>query len=340
MYNKKAFIKGISYYLPEQTLTNTELSAKFNDWGEEKIFNKTGIKNRHISLADEYASDLAIKAANLLFKEYSINNKLIDFVIYCTQSPDYLLPTTACILQERLNLSIKCGALDFNLGCSGYVYGLAICKGLIESSIASNILFITSETYSKYIHPEDRGNRTIFGDAAAATLISDNGFAEICNFDLGTDGSGAQNLIVKNGGTRYKSTFESFDVDGRGNFRSSSHLFMNGPEIFAFTSKMVPDLIDNVLRKNTLVKDDIDLFIFHQANKFMLDFLRKKIGIPESKFYTYIENCANTVSSTIPIALKEAIINNRCRGSVLLAGFGVGYSWGGTVLKLNNRRND
>ena len=333
MYNKKTFIKGISYYLPEQKLTNTELSAKFNDWGEDKIFNKTGIKNRHITNENEYASDLAIKAANLLFKEYSINNKSIDFVIYCTQSPDYLLPTTACILQDRLNLSINCGALDFNLGCSGFVYGLAICKGLIESSIASNILFITSETYSKYIHPDDRGNRTIFGDAAAATLISDNGFAEICNFDLGTDGSGAQNLIVKNGGTRYKSTFESVDVDERGNFRSSSHLFMNGPEIFAFTSKMVPDLIDNVLRKNSLVKDDINLYVFHQANKFMLDFLRKKIGIPESKFYTYIENCANTVSSTIPIALKEAIINKRCHGDVLIAGFGVGYSWGGSVIK-------
>ena len=333
MNNKKAFIKGISYYLPEKKLTNTELSEKFNDWGEDKIFNKTGIKNRHITQDNEYASDLAIKAANLLFNEYSINNKSIDFVIYCTQSPDYLLPTTACILQEKLNLSIKCGALDFNLGCSGYVYGLAICKGLIESAIATNILFITSETYSKYIHPEDRGNRTIFGDAASASLISDNGIAEICNFDLGTDGSGAQNLIVKNGGTRYKSSLESFDVDERGNFRSSSHLFMNGPEIFSFTSKMVPDLIDNVLRKNSMVMDDINLFVFHQANKFMLDFLRKKIGIPESKFYTYIENCANTVSSTIPIALKEAIINKRCQGNVLIAGFGVGYSWGGSIIK-------
>lgn len=333
MNNKKAFIKGISYYLPENKLTNTELSEKFNDWGEDKIFNKTGIKNRHITKDNEYASDLAIRAANLLFNEFSINNKSIDFIIYCTQSPDYLLPTTACILQDKLNLSITCGALDFNLGCSGYVYGLAICKGLIESEIATNILFITSETYSKYIHPEDRGNRTIFGDAASATLISDNGIAEICNFDLGTDGSGAQNLIVKNGGTRYKSSLESFDVDERGNFRSSSHLFMNGPEIFTFTSRMVPDLIDNVLRKNFLIMDDINLFVFHQANKFMLDFLRKKIGIPESKFYTYIENCANTVSSTIPIALKEAIINNKCKGDVLIAGFGVGYSWGGTVIK-------
>lgn len=340
MFNKKAFIKGISYYLPEQKLSNTDLSAKFKDWGEEKIFTKTGIKNRHISNIDEYASDLAIKASNILFKEYSIELNSIDFVIYCTQSPDYILPTTACILQERLNLSKKCGAFDFNLGCSGYIYGLAICKGLIESSIAKNILFITSETYSKYIHPEDRGNRTIFGDAAAATLISDNGFAEICNFDLGTDGSGANNLIIKNGGTRHKESFDSFGIDEKGNFSSNSYLFMNGPEIFAFTSKMVPILIENVLRNNSLVTEDINLFIFHQANKFMLDFLRKKIDIPETKFFTYIENCANTVSSTIPIALKEAIINKLCRGNVLLAGFGVGYSWGGTVIKFNNIRND
>jgi 3-oxoacyl-[acyl-carrier-protein] synthase-3 len=333
MYKKKAFIKGISYYLPEQKLTNTDLSAKFKDWGEEKIFIKTGIKNRHISSKDEFASDLAVKASNILFNEYSIDSTTIDFIIYCTQSPDYILPTTACILQERLNLSKKCGAFDFNLGCSGYIYGLAICKGLIEASIAKNILFITSETYSKYIHPEDRGNRTIFGDAAAATLISDNGFAQITNFELGTDGSGAENLIVKNGGTRHKDSFHSFGIDEKGNFSSASHLFMNGPEIFTFTSKMVPILIENVLKNNSLVTEDIDLYIFHQANKFMLDFLRKKIDIPEPMFFTYMENCANTVSSTIPIALKEAINQNRCEGNVLLAGFGVGYSWGGTIIK-------
>lgn len=337
MYVKKAFLKGISYYLPELTLTNFDLSAKFNDWSEEKIFNKTGIKNRHLAHEDEYASDLAIKASILLFKEYSIKKESIDFIIYCTQSPDYHLPTTACILQDKLKLSIKCGALDINLGCSGYIYGLALCKGLIESSIATNILFITSETYSKYIHPEDRGNRTIFGDAASATLISDSGLAEICNFDLGTDGSGAENLIVKNGGSRYKYSSESFYSTEGGVFKSPSHLLMNGPEIFVFTSKRVPDLIKNVLIKNNIVIDEINLFVFHQANKFILDFLRKKIDIPESKFFNFIESCGNTVSSTIPIALKEAINCDRCHGNVLLVGFGVGYSWGGTVIKFSNK---
>jgi 3-oxoacyl-[acyl-carrier-protein] synthase-3 len=335
MDNKKAYIKGISYYLPEQILSNKKLSEIFIDWGEEKIFNKTGIKSRHIANSDEFASDLAIKASNLLFNEYNIEINSIDFIVYCTQSPDYLLPTTACILQDKLNLSTNCGAFDINLGCSGYVYGLAICKGLIEASIAKNILFITSETYSKYIHENDRGNRTIFGDGASATLISDHGFAEILNFDLGSDGSGAENLIIKNGGTRFNESASLSGYDSSGNFCSSSHLFMNGPEIFSFTSKMVPILIKNVLNKNSIKITDINLFVFHQANKFMLDFLRNKINIPEESFFNYIEECANTVSSTIPIALKEAISQNKCKGDVLLAGFGVGYSWGATIIKFN-----
>lgn len=336
MGEKRSYLKAISYYLPEPILTNNDLSAKFVDWGDEKIYKKTGIKQRHISGDDMYASDMAVKAAEKLFLEHSIDPGSIDFLIYCTQSPDYFLPTTACILQERLQLPMKCGAFDFNLGCSGYVYGLAICKGLIEASIAKNILFITAETYSKYIHPEDRGNRTIFGDAAAATLISDKGVAEIMNFDLGTDGSGAGNLILKAGGARQKEISETFRIDEKGNFNSPSHLFMNGPEIFAFTSKMVPILIENVLKKNNLVQDEISLFVFHQANKFMLDFLRKKINIQEEKFFNFIETCANTVSSTIPIALKEAMEQDSCRGYVLLAGFGVGYSWGATVIKFNS----
>ena len=336
MNKKKSFIKAISYYLPDSIVTNNDLSAKFSDWGDEKIFKKTGIKQRHIVGDDMFASDMAVKAAEKLFLEYSIDPESIDFLIYCTQSPDYFLPTTACILQERLQLPTNCGAFDFNLGCSGYVYGLAICKGLIESSIAKNILLITAETYSRYIHPEDRGNLTIFGDAAAATLVSDEGIAELMDFELGTDGSGAENLIVKNGAARQKMTPETFWIDEKGNFNSPSHLFMNGPEIFAFTSKMVPLLIENVLRKNNLVKDEINLFVFHQANKFMLEFLRKKINIEQEKFFNFMENCANTVSSTIPIALKEAIKQNSCSGYVLLAGFGVGYSWGATIIKFNS----
>ena len=190
-----SFISGISYYLPQRNISNEELIKEFPEWSVEKVANKIGINLRHISSNDETSADMAVMAARKLFEELSIAPDQIDFVILCTQSPDYFLPTTACIIQNKLGIRITAGALDFNLGCSGFVYGLALAKGLIFGGIAKNILLLTSETYSKFIHPRDKSNLTIFGDAAAATLISDNGFAEIFNFSLGTDGSGADNLL-------------------------------------------------------------------------------------------------------------------------------------------------
>jgi 3-oxoacyl-[acyl-carrier-protein] synthase-3 len=332
----KAFIKAISYYLPSRILSNKDLVKEFPEWSVDKIAGKIGVSERHISAPDETAGDMAIQAAGLLFNEYAIQPSWIDFILLCTQSPDYFLPTTACILQDRLGLPISAGALDYNLGCSGFVYGLAIAKGLIAGGIAKNILLITSETYTKHIHSKDKGNRTIFGDAAAATLISTDGFAEIQNFSLGTDGKGANNLIIKTKGLRYPERLKDLIFDEEENPISSDHLFMNGSEIFSFSIEAVPILVQDTLKRNNLNQEQIDLFVFHQANKYMMNFLRKKIKIEEDKFYCYLEKVGNTVSSTIPIALKEAQKENKLRGNVLLAGFGVGYSWAGTVLKISN----
>lgn len=329
----KAYIKAISYYLPTKIISNEDLVKEFPEWSVDKIASKIGISNRHITAPEETASDMAVKAAGQLFKEYAINLSSIDFILLCTQSPDYFLPTTACILQDRLGISIKAGALDFNLGCSGFVYGLALAKGLIATGIAKNILLITSETYTKHIHLKDKGNRTIFGDAAAATLVSTEGFAEIKNFSLGTDGRGAKNLITKSGGFRYSSKLNDLTYDETGNPISSDHLYMNGSEIFEFTLETVPILVKDTLTNNNLEQNQIDLFILHQANKHMLNFIRKKIKIEEDKFFYFLEHVGNTVSSTIPIALKEAQKEKRLKGNVLLAGFGVGYSWAGTVLE-------
>jgi 3-oxoacyl-[acyl-carrier-protein] synthase-3 len=244
------------------------------------------------------------------------------------------LPTSACILQQRLGLSNNVGALDFNLGCSGYIYGLSLAKGLIVANIAKNVLLLTTETYSKHIHPEDKGNRTIFGDAATANLISSEGFAEIGEFSFGTDGNGAENLIVKRGALRQPEKRNDLIIDENNNLKSSDYLYMNGGEIFNFTADSVPILINNVLDKNKLQQSDIDLFIFHQANKYMLNYLRKLIEIEPDKFYIYLENVGNTVSSTIPIALFEAQKEEKLKGNIVLAGFGVGYSWGGVTLKI------
>lgn len=329
----KAYIKAISYYLPERVLCNDDLVKEFPEWTVEKVASKIGISCRHIAACNESCSDMAVKAAENLFEEHKIDRTGIDFILLCTQSPDYYLPTTACLVQEKLGLPTSIGALDFNLGCSGYIYGLSLAKGLIFGGIAKNILLITSEAYSKHIHPKDKSNRTIFGDAASATLISDNGFAEIGNFSLGTDGKGAKNLIVENGGLLNPNKTGLVEFDESGNPISPDNLYMNGSEIFNFTLEAVPILVKETLNKNNLSLDQIHLHIFHQANKYMMNFLRKKVKIEEERFYYYLNEVGNTVSSTIPIALYNAQKENKVEGNVLLAGFGVGYSWGGTILK-------
>jgi len=329
----EAYIKAISYYLPEKIVTNEDLVKEFPEWTVEKVAGKVGVSQRHVVSKNETASDMATKASEKLFVEQNIDRSTIDFVLFCTQSPDYFLPTSACLIQNRLGLSTSCGALDFNLGCSGFVYGLSLAKGLIAGGIAKNILLLTAETYSKYIHPKDKGNRTIFGDASAATLISTDGFASIENFCLGTDGRGAENLIVRNGGMRQPDTLGDLAFDESGNLTSSDYLYMNGGEIFNFTAEAVPVLVDQVLEKNYLTKEDIQLFVFHQANKYMMNYLRKLIEIESDKFYFFLENVGNTVSSTIPIALCEAQKEGKLKGNILIAGFGVGYSWGATILK-------
>lgn len=334
MIHMDAYIKAISYYLPEKIITNDDLVNEFPEWTVEKIATKVGVVERHVVNDDETAVDLAVKAAEKLFYEHGIDRNSIDFILLCTQSPDYFLPASACVIQEKLHIPTSSGALDYNQGCSGFIYGLLLAKGLIHSQIASNVLLITSETYTKHIHPKDKGNRTIFGDAAAATLISKDGYAKIGNFDLGTDGSGARNLIVKTGGLRHKLPVNDTTFDEAGNPTSSDHLYMNGGEIFNFTSDAVPLLVNNVLIKNDVTRDDVDLYVFHQANKYMINYLRKLLDIDKDRFYIFMEKVGNTVSSTIPIALYEAQKENLLKGNILIAGFGVGYSWGGTIINI------
>lgn len=328
----KAFIKAISYYLPEKIVTNEQLIQEFPEWTVDKIADKVGVNKRHIA-GDETISSMAIKAAENLFEENpDIKRGDIDFVLVCTQSPDYFLPSTACIVQNKLGIPKSCGAFDFNLGCSGYEYGLAIAKGYIAAGIANNILLITSEAYNKHIHIRDKGNRTIFGDAATATLISTDGFAEIGDFVLGTDGSGAEGLIVKTGGMAYPEKANDIEFDENGNPHSSDFLYMDGAAIFNFTLRVVPKMVRQTLEKNGLSNEDIDLYVFHQANSFMLSHLRKKLKIEEDKFFINMAEIGNTVSSTIPIALYDAHKAGLLHGNLLIAGFGVGLSWGACTL--------
>ena len=330
----KAFIKGLSYYLPESILTNEQLIADFPEWDVEKVYNKVGVKERHIARPDETAGDLAEKAARKLFSEYGISPSGVDFILLCTQSPDYHLPSTACLLQHRLGIPTSAGAYDYDLGCSGCIYGLATAKGLLAAGLAKNVLLLTAETYTKYLHPSDKSNRTIFGDGAAACLISTEGFAEIGGFVFGTDGSGAENLIVKSFGARQPQASGLESTDDDGHIQRDDYLYMNGSAIFNFTLDSVPVMIKQLLEKSHLEKADIDYFLFHQANKYMLNTIRKVCGIEKDKFYIDIEHTGNTVSPTILIGLKECLKNGIIQPGmkVMTCGFGVGLSYAATLL--------
>lgn len=330
-----AEIKAISVYLPDYVLTNTQLAKDFSRWEPEKIESKLGIRERHIAALNETSGDMAFLAAEKVFQRYDRNK--VDMLILCTQSPDYFLPTTACILQDRLGLRTDIGAFDYNLGCSGFIYGLAMAKSFINTGIASDVLLLTAETYSKYIHPQDLANKTIFGDGAAAILIEKTQYEHIFEFVLGTDGRGKNNLIVPNGGLRssYKQDAKELTNES-GDIYTENNLFMSGPEIFSFTIESVPKAFVKCLERNRISLENIDYIIFHQANKYMIDYLRKKIGIPKEKFYSDMMSTGNTVSSTIPIAYAYALQNGKIlKGNkVLLCGFGVGYSWGAVVVEV------
>ena len=328
-------ILGIEYALPKKILTNEELATLYVNWSAEKILNKTGIRSRHVTTNNETAADLAIVAAQKLIDKSVLPKEEIDFVLCVTQSPDYKLPTTACLIQDRLGLPKKTGAFDINLGCSGYIYGLAVAKSLVETGIANNVLLITAETYSKHINQLDKSTRTIFGDGAAATLIGHGGM-EIGSFDLGTDGSGKDFLIIPTGGARKACTPETaIEKETCGNVRSEDNLFMSGVDIFEFTIREVPASVKRILKKENLKKDAVDLFVFHQANQFMLDFLVKLMKLDKQKFYMNFADTGNTVSASIPIALKRAMDEDLVKPNqtILLCGFGVGLSWGSTVVR-------
>ncbi|MCF0184015.1 MAG: ketoacyl-ACP synthase III [Bacteroidaceae bacterium] len=332
-----AYIKAISYYLPEHIVTNEELLKEFPEWSVDKVAAKVGVNSRHVAAADETATDLAEKAARKLFRENGVSPNDIDFVLLCTQSPDYFLPSSACILQDRLGIPTSAGAFDYNLGCSGCIYGLAVAKGLIAGGIAKNVLILTAETYNKYLHPTDKSDRSIFGDGAAACLVSTDGFAEIGEFVLGTDGSGANNLIVKTGAARQRTATGVSVTDDEGHTWYDDYLYMNGGAIFNFTLDAVPAMMTEVLAKNNIQKEDVDYYVFHQANKFMLNTIRKVCVLPKDKFYVNLEETGNTVSSTVMIGLRDCLDNGTIHEGmqVMCAGFGVGLSWGGVMLKLS-----
>ncbi|MDB4480888.1 ketoacyl-ACP synthase III [bacterium] len=326
---KYAAVGPIAVHLPERIESNADLVADNPKWDMDLIASKTGIYNRHVAGPEECSSDLGVKAAEKLFEEYSIDRSSIDFLFFCTQTPDYPLPTTACLIQDRLGLPTNCGALDFNLGCSGYVYGLSLCDGLIRSGAAKRILFITAETYTKLIDKQDRTLRTIFGDGAAATLIESNDEPSLWAFKFGTDGRGANTLLATENGFRNSEDA----ISPRHRRRWKSDLYMDGPALINFTVGQIPGMLQEVLQDAEMTSQDVGYYLFHQATYKMLSQLQQVMEVEESKVPILLRDLGNTVSSTLPILINQM----RSRGDMtpemknMLVGFGVGWSWAGCV---------
>lgn len=334
-----ASIDQIEFVTGSIKLTNQELERIFPAYNFEKFEKKVGIKSRYIVDHEETGLSMAVRAVKKLLRSFDSEKYQIDFIIHCTQSPEYMLPTSACILQDKCGLSENIGALDVNLGCSGYTYGLLLAKSLIESKNATNVILVTSDTYTKYINEKDLINRLIFGDAATASLISANGPNMIEEFIYGTSGAGWDKLIVKNNFFNVRKEPNVEKKYGQGNIYTDDNLYMDGPAIFDFTMNNIPPLIERVLKKNKLKPEEVDKFIPHQANKFLLKSITNFSQLDISKLYINLSEYGNTVSSTIPIALKE-YSQSDFKGPnerILIAGFGVGLSWCAGLLTLNSK---
>jgi 3-oxoacyl-[acyl-carrier-protein] synthase-3 len=324
---KYASVGPIATYFPDTIEDNEYLGAKFPNWDMGLIYAKTGVRVRHIADRNQCVSDLGVAAGQKLFQTYGIDPGSIDFLLFCTQTPDYPLPTTACLVQDRLGLPTSIGAFDFNLGCSGFVYGLSLADGLIRGGTARRVLLITSETYSKYIDPSDRSLRTIFGDGAAATLVDAADEPCLGPFVFGTDGRGADTLIVTEGGARPKESA----IRPRKRKRWPSSLVMDGPELVKFSLDVVPATVDQALAAAGWTHDDVEFYLMHQATAFLLNHLREKMSLNGDRMPVDLEQYGNTVSSTIPILIDRLRRGGQLKPGTrtVMVGFGVGLSWAG-----------
>ena len=322
-------ISHLEYHLPDKVVTNEYLSKVNPEWDFSLIEAKTGIRSRHIAGENEKASDLAVLAAEKIFQKSSAERESIDTVIFCTQSPDFPLPTTACIIQDRLKLQKSVAAFDFNLGCSGFIYGLAISSAMITSGISERVLLLCAETYSKYISDTDRSTRTVFGDGGTAAVIerSNKGQA-VGPFVLRSDGKGWDKIIV-----RQSAAETNMDNIVLGN--AKQRLYLDGAAILLFSMQRVPECVNELLAKSRRAIDDIDVFIFHQASKIVIDNIVRILSLDDSKVFRGYAEIGNTVSASIPIALKQASEQNRLKEGdlAMLVGFGVGLSWGACLVK-------
>lgn len=312
-------ISSIEYALGKRRVTNEELNAQNPEWDMAAITAKTGIETR-FSAVGESALDLGFEASSRAL--VSIDKSAVDCLLAVTSTADVAFPGIACHLQHKLGLGSHIFAFDINLGCSGFTYSYIVLSALAHAGVVRRPLLVCTDTYTKFISQTDRGARPIFSDAAAATLFSQEDGLRLIDYDFGTDGRGAADLTL--------------GCVMRDHQSASPSLHMDGAKVLMFTLSKVPESVRKILARQNLQPQDIDLFVFHQASKVVLDNLQRTLKIPVDRVFRNLEQFGNTVSCTIPICLKQLMDCNRLsRGaSVLLCGFGVGLSWATCLLRV------
>ncbi len=304
-------IDCVEYYLPKKRENNKDLKKYNPKWDIGRIKSKTGINTRFIADREEDAISMAEKAIKKIFNKFPKKN--LDFLILVTQTSPYRIPTAACILQEKLKLPKNIIAFDINLGCSGYIYALRVATSLIESGQSKKGIIVCSDTYTKNISKKNAQCRPIFSDAAAATLLSSSKKNCIGPFVLGTDGSGYNALELEQG---------------------NKEVVMNGAKVLTFAMSIVPSNVEELLKKIKMKSKNIDLFIFHQASKYILDNINRKLNLSKKQTFENYKKVGNTISASIPIALKDASRKYLKNGTrIILAGYGVGLSWGSVYIR-------
>ncbi len=331
-------VAAIACALPETEVTNSDLDREHPAWGMELIAELSGVHARRVAADEETALDLSIQACDdLLAGDVAVDD--IDAILYCTNDPDYRMPGNAHLLHAHLGLDDRVLALDYNLACSGFVYGLALADALTSAGMASGTLLVTAETQSKRMNARDRSLQVLLGDGAAVTYVSADatGGGRIVASDLCTHGRLFRHAFIPAGGARNPATDETAReaVDSSGNVRSAEDLHMDGADVWAFLNSTVPSHVEGFLAKRSLTLDDIDLFVFHQGSKLILDSLTKALSIPPAKVVARLAEIGNLSSASIPFALRAAIDDGRVGPGtrVLLCGYGAGISYGSAILE-------
>jgi 3-oxoacyl-[acyl-carrier-protein] synthase-3 len=334
----KSYIRAVCGFYPEKLISNEALMNLHPDWDLNELSKATGILNRHKLEEGLTSSDMAFTAAQSLFANEKMDPAEIDFLIYSSAQADYIIPPTANVLQHRLGLKSHTGCLDISSACTGYLFGLLTAKGIIESGQAKNVLLLTSDTVSRYCHPQSKSTVALFGDGAAATLLSATSVDDsrgIGHFVFGSDGAGGKKIFIQNGAAfaPYEAN-PAESIDEYGNLCSPNHMFMDGSAVVFFTLKTAPPMIRKVAEMNCIELEQIDRFVFHQASKIVIESVARKMKIPIEKLIMNLENSGNTGSSTVPLALEKAILTGEIKPGMTLAlvAFGSGFSWISTIV--------